>query len=232
MNGFGTDPLADREPRLSPAEAARLRASGTYLDYPRNSVLTEPGAAVEHVFLLTRGVVKVVGEPVEGGSGARLLAVRGRGQLVGDLDCIDGSRPAAAVVAVTAVAAWRLPAAAFLRAVREDSALCFALLEVAVARVREAQDELGILSALGARDRVVRLLARLVATCLDEQPSDSVTIPVDQAELAGGAGVARETVCRTVTLLSRRGIAHTRRGRIMVDDVPALMSEARKRSGG
>ncbi|HEV2637304.1 MAG TPA: Crp/Fnr family transcriptional regulator [Actinocrinis sp.] len=230
MTGFGAGSLTDREPRLSPADAARLRASATYLDYPRNTVLTMPGAAAEHVFLLTRGMVKVVGDPLDGGP--RLLAVHGRGHLVGDLDCIDGARTTAAVVAVTAVAAWRLPAEAFLLAVHEDPELCFALLEVAVARVREAQDELGALGALGARDRVVRLLARLVATCLDDQPGDSVTIPVDQAELAGGAGVARETVCRTVTMLSRRGIAHTRRGRIMVDDVPALLQQARKAAGG
>jgi CRP-like cAMP-binding protein len=216
----------EREPRLSAAAAARLRKGATYVDFPQGSVLMLEGAPADHVFLLAKGVVKVTSVSAAGGS--KLLAIRGRGQLLGDFGCIDGSRRSGTVAAVTPAAAWRLPGDLFLRALHDDSALCFAVLEITVARVRESDGKLGELGEYSARDRVIRLLARLVVNCLDENLGDSVTIPVDQAELAGSAGVARETVCRTVNLLARRGIAHGRRGRIVVDDVPALLREAQR----
>ena len=216
----------EREARLSAADSARLRADAKYVDYPPGSVLMLEGAVSEHVFLLAKGVVKVTS--VSGSGASKLLAIRGRGQLVGDFGCIDGSRRSGTVVAVTAAAAWRLSGDVFLRVLRADPALCFAVLEIMVARVRESDGKLGELGEYSARDRVIRLLARLVVNCVDEHSGDSVTIPVDQSELAGSAGVARETVCRTVTLLARSGIAHGRRGRIVVDDVPALLRQAQR----
>jgi len=216
----------EREARLSTADAARLRAGAKYLDYPAGSVLMLEGAVSDHVFLLAKGVVKITSVSSSGTS--KLLAIRGRGQLVGDFGCVDGSRRSGTVAAVTPAAAWRLSGDHFLRVLRGDPALCFAVLEITVSRVRESDGKLGELGEFSARDRVVRLLARLVVNCLDEGPGDSVTIPVDQTELAGSAGVARETVCRTVTLLARSGIAHGRRGRIVVDDVPALLRQAQR----
>jgi CRP/FNR family cyclic AMP-dependent transcriptional regulator len=215
-----------REARLSAADAARLRVGAKYQDFVSNAVLMMEGEPAEHVFLLAKGFVKVTSASVSGAS--KLLAIRGRGQLVGDFGCIDGSRRSGTVVAVTPVAAWRLPADLFLRALRSDAALCFAVLEVTVARVRESDGMTGELGEYSARDRVIRLLARLTMNCLDETPGESVTIPVDQTELAGSAGVARETVCRTLTVLGQRGIAHGRRGRIVVDDVSALLKAAQQ----
>lgn len=218
--------FAVREPRLSAADTAGLREGATWVDYSRGEILMLDGAPARHVLLIMRGVVKITAESAAGAP--KLLAFRGRGQLVGDFGCIDGGPRWGTAQAIGAVGAWRIPGERFLRALRTDTGLCTAVLSVAVARVREAEAKLGEYGEYSSGDRLIRLLARLAVACRDDDGADAVTVPVGQAELAGCAGVARETVCRTVNVLSGLGIAHARRGRIEVDDVPALLRAARR----
>jgi CRP-like cAMP-binding protein len=214
-----------REPRLSAADTAGLREGATWAEFARGEILMLDGAPASHVLLIARGVVKISAESAAGTP--KLLAFRGRGQLVGDFGCIDGGPRWGTARAVEAVGAWRIPGDRFLRTLRTDAGLCLAVLATTVARVREAEAKVGEYGEYPAADRLIRLLARLAVSCREDDGAESVTVPVGQAELAGCAGVARETVCRTVNTLAARGIAHARRGRIEVDDVPALLRAAR-----
>lgn len=215
-----------REPRLSPADTAGLREGAAWAEFSRGQILMLDGTPAGHVLLIARGVVKITAESEAGTP--KLLAFRGRGQLVGDFGCIDGNPRWGTVQAVNTVGAWRIPGDRFLRTLRADAGLCLAVLATTVARVREADGKIGEYGEYSAGDRLVRLLARLAVACREDESADTVTVPVGQAELAGCAGVARETVCRTVNVLSGLGIAHARRGRIEVDDVPALLRAARR----
>ena len=218
------------ELRLSDAQAARVRAGGRHFDFRPGHVLTLEGARPDKVFLLTRGVVKVASVSVSGAS--KLLAIRGRGQLVGEFGCIDGGPRSGTAAAVTKGSAWEIPGDLFLRALHSDAELCFAVLKITVGRVRESDEKIGELGTYSAADRVIRLLARLAVSCADGVVGGALTIPVDQSELAGCAGVVRETVSRTVTMLARDGIAHGGRGRIVIDDLPALIHKAQQTDSG
>jgi CRP/FNR family transcriptional regulator, cyclic AMP receptor protein len=215
-----------REPRLSAAETAGLREGAVWVEFSRGEILMLDGTPPGHVLLIARGVVKITAE--SGAGTPKLLAFRGRGQLVGDFGCIDGGPGWGTVEAIDAVGAWRIPADRFLRALRADTELCLAVLATTVARVREADAKIGEYGEYSAGDRLIRLLARFAVACREDDRAESVTVPVGQAELAGCAGVARETVCRTVNVLSGLGIAHAKRGRIEVDDVPALLRAAQR----
>jgi CRP-like cAMP-binding protein len=214
-------------PTLSAAETATLKAAGDYQDRARGAVLMLEGSPSDHVLAVERGVVKITSVAANGAT--KLLAIRGPGQLVGDFGCIDGTARSGTAVALTPVSAWKIPAERFLDLVRSDAGLCFAVLRMMVARVRESDAKLGEYGEYSAGDRVVRLLAQLAVNCMGGQAGSGVTIPVDQTELAGSAGVSRETVSRTITALTSRGIARARRGRIVVPDVAALLREAERK---
>ncbi|TWF72858.1 CRP-like cAMP-binding protein [Kitasatospora viridis] len=218
------------EPRLSAAEVGRIRAGGRRASLDHGNVLTLEGTSADKVFLVTHGVVKV--SSVSAAGGFKHLAIRGPGQLVGEFACIVGGTRSGTAVAVTDVSAWEIPADRFLHTLRSDPALCFAVLRIIVGRVRESDGRIGELGEFSASDRVVRLLARLGASCAEHDgPAAPVTVPVDQSELAGCAGVARETVSRTLTALARHGMAHGRRGRVVIDDLPALIRRAQETEG-
>lgn len=219
-----------REPRLSDAEAARLRVGGRHVDFEQGKILTFEDSRSDRVFLLTRGVVKI--SSVSAGGALKLLAIRGSGQLVGEFGCIDGGPRSGTTVAVTRGSAWEIPADRFLHTLRSDAAICFAVMQIIVGRVRESDGRIGEYGEFSAADRVVRLLARLGASCAADVVDGAVVVPVDQAELAGCAGVARETVSRTITTLARAGVAHGRRGRVVIDDLPALIRRAQQTDEG
>lgn len=219
------------EPRLTPTEMAKLCHDAERQDRSRGAVLMLEGSASDHVLVIGHGVVKITAATADGD--IKLLAFRGRGQLVGDFGCIDGAPRSGTVVALVTVVVWRIPAKRFETLLRGDPALCFSVLKLTVARVRESDAKLGEFGGLSAADRVVRLLGRLALNCFDAESGTGgiagggVSVPVDQSELAASAGVSRETVSRTITSLAAAGIAHTRRGRVVVTDLPALLNETR-----
>jgi len=210
--------------RLPAEHAATLREGAAWVNYPRNKVLMMDGEPAKHVLLLARGVVKITAESAAGTP--KLLAFRGRGQLVGEFGCIDGSARSGTVRVIKPVGAWRISRDRFLHNLRADAPLCFSVLASVVARVRESDESVGEYGTYSSGDRVIRQLARLAVACLDEEGAATVAVPVGQVELAGSAGVVRETVSRTIKILAERGIAKARRGSIDVLDVNALVRSA------
>lgn len=210
------------EPKLPAAVLARFQELATRIDdYDRGAPLILDGEVADFVLLIESGMVKIT--TGSAGGATKLLAFRGRHQLIGDFGCLDGNPRWGTVEAVTPVRVRRIPGERFLETVRSDIDICFAVLQCTVARVREADDKLGENGEYSSGERVVRLLARLAVICREDERAPGAVIPVAQAALAGCAGVARETVCRTVTALKARGIAHAGRERIVVDDLDGLI---------
>jgi CRP-like cAMP-binding protein len=219
--------FSDRELRLSDADATRIRAGGRHQDFDRGAHLTMQGTRSSTVYLLTRGVVKVAS--VSSGGNPKLLAIRGRGQLVGESACIDGGLRSGTAVAMTQVSAWEIPGERFLKTLRSDPGLCFAVMQIIVGRVRESDGRIGEFGEFTASDRVERLLAHFGGNCAGPGLDGPIVVPVDQREIAGCAGVARETVSRTITTLADLGIvARGQRGKVVIDDLPALIQRVRR----
>jgi CRP-like cAMP-binding protein len=162
---------------------------------------------------------------VAGADGRDLvIAVRGPGELLGELAAIDGDQPrSASAFAVEALVVQIVPAADFLAFLERSPRAAVALLRTLTRRLRETsrtQMEFGSYDTVA---RVARRLDELAATH-GEATADGVEIglPLTQEELAGWIGASRESVARAMLMLRDRGIVTTSRRRVVVHDLAAL----------
>ncbi len=184
----------------------------------------EPGASV---VLVRDGIVKVVrhtaaGRPV-------LLALRARGELLGEQSALDGGPRSATAVALTRTLAVTVPAAEFVAYLHARPALAVAIAAELSHRLRDAD---GKRAEQGSVDVSARLAARLVELAerfgrpLGQGEVD-VDLPLSQEELAGWVGASREAVAGDLRRMREKGLVATARRRIVVHDLEALRRRSR-----
>src|ERR1700761_7148397 len=106
--------------RLPDAERAALLAVGSPLRFEDDEILLVQGDSGDFLYVLTSGLVKVI---VAAESGAQTtLAVRSRGDLVGEFALLDNKPPTATARAAGQVTALKIGAAAFMSIVGQSPA--------------------------------------------------------------------------------------------------------------
>jgi CRP-like cAMP-binding protein len=152
-----------------------------------------------------------------------LLALRGPGDLLGELSAIDGEPRSATVSALEPLEVLLVDAGEFTAFLRANPSVMFDLLRLLTGRLRDADRkrvEFGSFDTLG---RVASRLLELVETY--GEPSSRgvrIAIPLTQLELAGWIGASREAVSKALRVLRSTGLIETRRGSIVVLDREAL----------
>jgi CRP-like cAMP-binding protein len=152
-----------------------------------------------------------------------LLAVRGPGDVLGDLSAIDNEPRSASGTALDAVDAQVITASAFRTFLADTPGAGLALLRVIIARQRDS-DRMRV--EFGARDtsgRVALRLLELAATA--GEPSTNgirIVLPLTQDDLAGWVAASREAVARALASLRRRGLITTGRREITIVDLEGL----------
>ncbi|MGI5473263.1 Crp/Fnr family transcriptional regulator [Streptomyces sp. CA-132043] len=127
-----------------------------------------------------------------GDGGARtLLAVRGSGELLGELAVLDDEPRSATVVAAEACRVHIIPAAAFLAFVEEHDLLA-PLLRHAITRVRESEAVRLELATASVAVRLASALSRLVDAA--SATSSDLAVGLTQAELSQMIGASRNAV--------------------------------------
>ncbi|WP_406282845.1 Crp/Fnr family transcriptional regulator [Embleya sp. NBC_00896] len=193
-----------------------LREAGRRLRYDRGDALFMEGDHPRHVVLIEHGQVKIERATADGS--AVTIAVRGPGELVGELACIDGRGRSATVVALGPVMAVLVPLSRFRDLLNTNAPLVYAVLVRTVQRIRESDRWRVEYGALGTGRRVARALADRTVGGAD----GSCVIRTTQQELADAIGVSRESVVRALRVLHESGLVETRRGSIRIPDPPAL----------
>jgi CRP-like cAMP-binding protein len=179
-----------------------------------------------NVIIVHAGRVKVFATATDGHS--VVLAVRGPGDVLGDLGAIDGQSRSASGVALERVDAQLLTADDFRTFLADTPGAALALLRVVIGRLREA-DRLRV--EFGARDALGRVASRLVE--LAETSGEScptgirITLPLTQEDLAQWVVASREAVARALASLRRRQLIITARREIVVTDLDGLRHAAR-----
>src|SRR5262249_42773732 len=157
-----------------------------------------------------------------------LLAVRGPGDVLGDLSAIDNEPRSASGTALDVVDAQVLRADEFRIFLFETPGAGLALLRVVIARQRDS-DRLRV--EFGARDTAGRVALRLLelADMAGEPASGGIriTLPLTQDDLAGWVAASREGVARALASLRRRGLIATGRREITIVDVDGLRRATR-----
>jgi len=211
---------------LGPAARDALTAIGTRKRFDAGAPLFVEGDLGGKVIILHAGHVKVFATGHDGHG--ILLAVRGPGDVLGDLSAIDGEPRSASGTTLEPVDAQVITGDDFRTFLAEAPGAGLALLRVVIARMRDS-DRLRV--EFGARDTLGRVAMRLVelAETVGEgnEGAIRITVPLTQDDLAGWVAASREAVARALASLRRRGLITTARREITVTDLDGLREATR-----
>jgi CRP-like cAMP-binding protein len=211
--------------RLDPADREALSGRGRRRRWPAGSSLFLEGDRSGTVVFVLSGRVKVFSLTEHGEE--ILLAVRGRGALLGEVSAVDGGPRSASVAALEPIEALVLTADAFVEFLRGHADAATVLLQLVVARLRDADRKRVEFAAYDIASRVARRLVEL-AERFGEPDGHGVriTVALSQDELAGWVGASREAVAKALRVLRERGLISTGRRTMTVLDLPGLRRRA------
>jgi len=214
--------LAQLDPGIWATIAARTRSA----TYPPRTQLFHQGDPAGHVVVLIEGWVKVTSTSRAGKEA--LLALRGPGDILGDLAAVDGLPRSATVTALFPVTARVIDGQAFVKAVTDNPPAARALLRHLARGLRESdRRRLEFVSASGSA-RLAALLLQLADQHGRATPSGVVIdLPLSQRELATAAAISREAVARTIRALRERDLIRTRHRGVVLRSPEVLRSLAR-----
>lgn len=206
---------------LTATQLADLRSRGHTRHFRRGATIFIEGQVSDRVALINRGRVKVASMTDAGEE--LILAIRGPGDLLGELAAIDGEPRSATVSALEQLEVLLVDAGEFAAFLQKNPSVMFHLLRLLTERLRDADRkrvEFGSFDTLG---RVTHRLVEL-AEAFGEPSSRGVRIalPITQLELAGWIGASREAVSKALRVLRSTGLIETHRGEIVVLDLGSL----------
>ncbi|MFE2471660.1 Crp/Fnr family transcriptional regulator [Streptomyces mirabilis] len=189
---------------------------------PARSVLLRQGDPGTHVVLLTSGSTLIT---LTGSHGERtLLAVRGAGELLGELAVLDNQPRAASVIAAEDCRVHIIPAPDFLAFVDRHGLLA-ALLRHAIARVREAETVRLEMATAPVPVRLASALGRLFQAA--SAAGAGYVVRLTQAELSQMIGASRNAVGSALKPWREQGwLATESVGGLVIRDIASIQSHA------
>jgi CRP/FNR family transcriptional regulator, cyclic AMP receptor protein len=193
----------------------------------RSQSILRAGAAGDDVVLVLSGRVRLLAY----GADQRevVLAIRGPGELLGEMAALGGLRRTASAVAVDDVEVGILRGEEFREFLRDRPDAALVLIRMLVRRLAESSRDL---VDLATQDSVGRVSKRLLDLAADHGVQSAegtrIELSLTQDELARWTGATRETVSRALRLMRQLGWVSTDHRTITVLDPGAL----RQRSGG
>ena len=211
-----------------PAPArVRLEGLGSKRTLGAGSVLLLEGDIANRVWIVECGLLKVTSLRSDGQES--ILALRGPGDVVGELATLDGGQRSGTVTAVIRSELQSLSGQEFLDFLSTEPDAALALIRELVGRLRDA-DQLRVSHA--SDDVPTRL-----ASCLLEiaeshgrsraDGSVEIDLPLTQVDLAGLVGSSRDAVARSLQRWRSQGLVATARRRIILLDADRLTDRYR-----
>ena len=205
------------------AEALLARVSRRRIA-PGTEIL-HAGSPGDEVFLVLAGRVRVVAYGVD--RREVVLAVRGPGELIGEMVALGAGRRTATAVALDEVEAGFLRGPELVGFLREHPDAAVVVIRMVVRRLVEATRDV---VDLATQDSVGRLAKRLLDLSASHgtvhADGTRIELALTQDELARWTGATRETVSRALRLMRQLGWVSTDRRTITVLDPAALRQRA------
>lgn len=202
----------------------------------KGQIVSLEGDRATEALFVTEGQFKVTLSAIDGRE--LLVALRGRGEVIGELSLLDGAPRNATLTALSVSRAWAMPERVFteLMATRPRFGLALHVDSVRKLRLATARQlELGYDTVAGrVARRLVELAERFCADWdvpVDERSSGAplqLTSPITQQELADWSGVTRQAVVKELTVLRDEGIISTSGSKFTIHDGAALEARARE----
>lgn len=158
-----------------------------------------------------------------------VLAVRGPGDLIGELSARDGLPRSATVQAIEPGITSRLPERRFDELVQRLG-LRAQLDSYVFGKLRESASHAWQLAHRTTALRLAAFIAAVIDAAGPDHPSPT-TIAMSQEELASALGSPRSSITPVLAEWKSAGLIRTSRGRFDVVDIPALIGLAVSNSG-
>jgi CRP-like cAMP-binding protein len=208
---------------LPPEELQRVIAIARRRTFTHGEVVFHEGDPGDALHLIEKGRFAIrVSTPL----GERAtLAIRGPGELFGEMALITSAPRSATVAALEPAETYSIGQADFEELRRAHPSVNSILVSVLANAVRRMDELLVEAFYVGAEKRVLRRVRDLAALYGDG--SGPITIPLTQEDMAGLAGTSRATVNRVLREEEERGTLRLSRGRTTVVDLDELERRAR-----
>ncbi len=208
--------IDDALPLLTAEEVSVLEDAGPVIRYPAGSVLFGENEETDFALLVRAGHVKV-----QTGASRRVVAIRGAGEIVGEMAALRRKPRSASVLALDDVEALYLPADSWLRFLYEHPRAMHAQLIAVEERLEEATRKTAD-SGLGIEQRLAKALLELASGGLGRSTPDGIVLRFGQRELADLVGASRESIVQVIREFKRRGVVTTGRQATILRDMTAL----------
>ena len=194
--------------------------------FTKSQPILRAGAAGDDVVIVLSGRVRLVAVGAE--QREVVLAIRGEGELLGEMAALGAQRRTASAIALDDVDVGILHGEEFREFLRDRPDAALVLIRMLVRRLSEASRDL---ASLATQDSVGRVAKRLLDLAADHGVPSArgtrIEVALTQDELARWTGATRETVSRALRLMRQLGWVATDHRTITVLDPDAL----RERSG-
>jgi CRP/FNR family transcriptional regulator, cyclic AMP receptor protein len=197
----------------------KLLKSKSVRCYAKGEVVSQSFEPLNNIFLIHSGLVKILTFLMDGRE--FVIDTPMAGNVFGEIDVITRSRAAFEVHALTACEVWALDAKIVRDSIATDHEVCANLLYYTVTRVKELEDRLIRLTAVGIPCRLANALLRLSAVENQCGRADNV-INISQHELASMLPASREKVNRCLREWERGQIVNLAPGTITITNPRAL----------
>ncbi|MBD0711805.1 MULTISPECIES: Crp/Fnr family transcriptional regulator [unclassified Streptomyces] len=218
---------------LPPADRTTLLAEGARRVYASGEVMIRERDTSVYVLALLSGWA-VVSVGTERGS-RLILALRGEGEVVGDLAAVDRRPRSATVTALGRVEAVAISGDRFRRFLAARPHATSLILRQLATRLRSADVER---RSLASETVLQRLAARLVELAERAGRRDGagtvLELPLPQHDLAAAIGATREAVAKALRLLREQNVVRTANRTVVILDkrVLVLLAAGHAHPGG
>lgn len=210
---------------LGPHARKALLRAGRQRVYERGEPLLCEGDRSRHVILLLTGRAKVFTTAPSGY--AAVLAIRGPGDIVGELACVDAKPRSATVVALERVNARLIEGSAFEDFLTDHPGAERVLIQMVASRLRAANKRRLEFGAYPVQQRLAVVLLDLERWYgRDCEVGRDIDLALSQLDLAGLVGASLEAVSKAVRSLSHANVITTRRRHVTVLRLAALREAA------
>lgn len=206
---------------LTPEEVADLRASGRERHYDANVALFHEGDDAGSVIVLLEGRAKLT---VPNSSGREVIvAVRGPGDLLGELAALVEAPRSATVTTIEAVDALIISGSAFASFLERNARVALVILRLVAERLLYADLQQAQFATHDVVGRVAHRLLELTERFgVETEEGVVLDVPLSQEELAGWTGASREAVNKALQVLRSLHMIETGRRRLTVLDADGL----------
>jgi CRP-like cAMP-binding protein len=203
----------------------KLLDLGVICAFPANHRLIRQGDPGGSVWLLLDALVKVTAS-VENGSRI-LLAIRVSGDVIGEMAVVEGSTRSADVTTCGRAVVCHIKGAQFIEFLRQNTAASFALSQLAIQRLRWANQRRLDFAGYEAPVCLARVLLALAARHGRQHSAGvDIGVPLTQVELGGLVGAKESTVQKALREIAAHGLVQPGHRTVTITDIAGLAAFA------